>query len=527
MRRSRTVACASCDAGWDAATARFCGHCGQLLTPRPPDAAAEHGRRSRRLPVVVAAACVLVLAAGVMGTTALELPRSQPDPQVELSAEDTIPSGERLGAEEREAALAPFDPHRLRCEPRGCERWRMELGDNHREVVALGSVVVAMVDGAAVAVDPRDGEEMWRLEPPEEYGIAEEHAWPWLFASDTGEHLAVLHADRRVIQVVRADGREHWDAEDRGGPHAHGGFVGDEVLVTAAQSPELHPTKIEDGIYSHPELIVARDVRTGALLWERDGAAMLSLTEDGVVLRDDDEAVLLDARTGDVRARMPLDPSAWMYRHERFLIEYDDRNGWHRLRSPADLAVLTGDGVFDEIQPLPGQPLALGVVRGERRTPDAGDRDGGGDPQDGGPGAGDRLVLIDADGSVRWEVEVDRAHRLQLCCPGPRVDGDAIMLPATARDGGSVRRSLATGEVLATAQTDEDVPSPDTVRVVDSWWAGGQTTVETDGETTTIRYGTVSVTLRGQGAWPVTHEPPFVVTDGRTVMGVEPVDDAG
>lgn len=162
----RQLQCPSCGVSWDASTARFCGSCGAWLHATPEGQETPTGdRRSadgvdRRILLLAAVTgAVLITGLALLGGGSLESPQPADD---EVTLPDDLGPPTELTPEQREA-LEGFAPDRPRCEPVGCETFRLTL-DTAITRIAVGHGWLAVLDGAVLRVRPLGGDDAPRVE---------------------------------------------------------------------------------------------------------------------------------------------------------------------------------------------------------------------------------------------------------------------------------------------------------------------------------------------------------------------------
>lgn len=505
MRRARTVACSACDARWDAARARFCGWCGRPLRAIDlPDA--EAPRRPARWPRRLvwtgwAAGGAAALAAILLLADGLALPRSGSDPVVELADEgdEVVPQGSPLSAEERAALLAPFDPARLRCEPQGCEVWRHDLVDRsgrHTNVAPLGDLVVVNAGNEVTAYDAATGEERWRQRWPGAESAPAATNWVAVLPTEDGDVVVLARPERGDLLALRSDGGVAW--HEQGVDAIHHLLVAGDTLLTSALSPGMPPTAADEVDLPSASL-VARDLATGDVRWQRDAAALMNASERYVLAQQDGATVVLDPATGSELARRELALDAWLHPVGEVLILYGE--GRQALLS-ADLEPLPGLDDLAEAQPVTaGRDLVLALRHG-----------------DAGEGTPDRLLLVEPDGRVRWTAELDTPTGTgMLCCPQPMADGEVLLVPSLP-GGGPPAFGTADGtrvELVDSALADAATQG--------WWWMTPTTALEHRADSVVLHHAGGRVEVTGQDTWPVTDRPPFVMTNGRSLLAVQPV----
>ncbi|MEX2505112.1 MAG: PQQ-binding-like beta-propeller repeat protein, partial [Egicoccus sp.] len=301
MRTSTTVTCPSCDAAWDPGDARFCGDCGARLRPSPT----------------------------------LE--------------------GAPLSDAERTEALAPFDPHRLRCEPEGCERWRVDLpgGSRYgRQVAIIEGLVVTLAGDEVRAYDLDSGAEQWRA------------SWPEPSAPPPVAEVALIE--------TQVDGN---------------GASGNAWTT-------LHDLR-------------ALDPRTGALLWTTGSASLRAVSDRAFVVTDGATTRVLHPRTGAERGRGELPGTGWLHLAADVLLHQSDaHDGRWQVLDTESLEVMAELGPLDHLMRTDDGSALVGLDRSDANT-------------------GDRVLLFETDGTLRWEHQVTApAGSVADCCTNPRVEGD-------------------------------------------------------------------------------------------------------
>jgi hypothetical protein len=392
---ARRARCPSCGASWETSSARYCGRCGDPLDLSGTDRRAETSRRglrggpAGRLLVVVAGGALLVVASiAARAGGYIELPMAQPDTDVELPAELGPPA--ELTPEQRES-LERFDPDRMRCEPEGCEAWRLVL-DHPVDLVAVNSGWLAALDGPILrvrALGPVRGEV--------DTEAAARHSD--LVDADTGSSAHPIDPtgprtdpDGVRFEFATADrvvGGSSWgssppsddsdgaeEPDDRGQPSPDAstseGYDLDLVGLFDLDVTETPPTQLavlEDGsvvlLWSERLALIGAD---GTLRWEllADTRSFRYAEQVGprlLVLRDD--LAWPEGTTGPRPSPDPIVASV----HD----PHDGRELWRRYTlSPRDLVgegllITTVDGTIELVD------LVDGTTRW-RRTPGSGER---------------------------------------------------------------------------------------------------------------------------------------------------------
>ncbi|HSK23929.1 MAG TPA: PQQ-binding-like beta-propeller repeat protein [Egicoccus sp.] len=512
MRTSTAVRCPSCDASWHADDARFCGVCGEHLQPlAPPEPAPARPwlRIAVGLVVVAAVGCGLFAVGGI---SSLRLPQRAANPAVELGQEQLALEGEPLSEAERAAALAPFDEDRLRCEPEGCERWRVDVEGRPRgrvHATVVDDLVVAAFRGEVFGYDLDSGEERWRT------------AWP--DAADapptSSDYVAIGHAGSDVL-VVGWLPTGHVLALDRRGRvlwHAREGVRGyiepvGEVVVAAR--PSLVEVALDGGgdvglVFLKLDDLRMLDPRTGGLLWEAEAVAVQARLGHALVLHDGTTARLHDARTGEELARRTMAQVPWLQPAGEVLVYAgsDSEDRLWRLLSAGDLGDVAEIGPVELLQPSEDASVLVGQVRGDTTT-------------------GDRVLLFEPDGTLRWEHELPPpAGSVATCCSRPVVEGDDLVLPPPAGATAPLRFELSDGTPRpAPPAVPGSSPAPDDG--AGTWWASPHTAlirgVDAD-DTTLVWHDGYRMSLRGSFSGPLTTEPPLVFTGWGSIIAVQPV----
>jgi hypothetical protein len=225
---------------------------------------------------------VALLAGASVALGDRSLSRTGGEPAVSLPDADQVGEDRSLDPEEREAALAPFDPERIGCAPAGCEVWRRSLPAEDAHLVwahATGtSVLVAheavpvgrnhqdegngsevSPDVSVTVLDTLDGQLRWS-----KGGFRHLIPLPTLAGQ---EGLVLVGADEAVLALELATGEPRYELP--GGPdlwphHHAGGLLGIDDLGAGTSS-----------------LVSASD---GSVWAELPGAARSMLEFDGLVI---------------------------------------------------------------------------------------------------------------------------------------------------------------------------------------------------------------------------------------------------
>lgn len=432
MRTSGAVQCPACDATWTAGAARFCGDCGEALAPtttRTPEVSGSW----TRLAVGLAAAIVVIGGAfAVGGGSAFRLPARSVVPAVEVDPEAVPLEGEPLSDAARAEALAPFDPDRLRCEPEGCERWRVDVPSSPTGMLhgaVAGDLVVTATRGEVHAYDLDTGAPQWQT------------AWPDTADPPTSSDLAFVQAVDEARIVVTWPRSGHAMALDpQGAPlwHLHEPMPAsgnlstweDDVVVVSRSSGEEIAGPGQANAYWTLEDIRALDPLTGAALWEEASITIRAVAPGRMIVHDGQTARVLESRTGDELGRRAL-PITTLFRpfDGGVLAREVDRGPWQLLDLDS-LEVVAELGRFDRIQPSLDGSVLVGLRRGEDDT-------------------GDTIEVFEPDGTPRWQHELSfPAGSLAVCCATPEVDGDDLVLTPAAGTPAPLRFDLSDGTRL-------------------------------------------------------------------------------
>lgn len=98
--------------------------------------------------------------------------------------------------------------------------------------------------------------------------------------------------------------------------------------------------------------------------------------------------------------------------------------------------------------------------------------------------------------------------------------GDALAL-TLGRGGDGPQEAwfdLADGSVV---EPRDDVPPPPDGD--NTWWLTPEVAVEQRGNGVRLHADGAVLDVLGEGAWPLTHGPPYVFTNGRSLLGVQPM----
>ncbi|HSK23928.1 MAG TPA: PQQ-binding-like beta-propeller repeat protein [Egicoccus sp.] len=442
-----------------------------------------------------------------------DLPRGRPDPTVELAdenGEDVVAQGEPLSADERAALLAPFDPNRLRCEPEGCEVWRIDFGRSatDREVGIFGDLVISTVGETITAFDVATGEEVWQRDWPAT-DAQRSRGWTVMLSADD-DLLVMVRPESGHLLGLRGDGTVAWQ-EHEPRPMQNFQLAGGVLLTSQLERPGRRTAG--DGEVTFPsERIVAHDAATGAHLWERTNTSLMSSSAAVTVAREGGDGIALDPVDGSVRARRELATDVWLYALGQVVLLFTQEGTTGVLTT--DLEPIPELAGLTDLQPISrnGQPLTgysngrVDFLVGIRRDEDDGSV---------------RIVTADAAGRVLWEVEPPpTAGTPTTCCRDPRLTADALAL-TMARDSDGPQEvwfDLDDGTVV---EPRDDVPPPPAVN--NAWWLTPSVAIEQRTDGVRLHDDGAVLDVLGEGAWPLTHRPLYVFTNGRSLLGVQPV----
>jgi hypothetical protein len=376
-----------------------------------------------------------LLGLAIVGLAGWERPVGPAGTEVELPP--LQPEGQGLTGEEAAAALAPFAASsvtsdradrsdRLRCRPRGCERWWTPGTVVPVAPAVLDDLLVVAFEDGLAAIDPASGDRRWgvpigELQPDPGTGWELRTAELTLSADTEG---LVVWSPRGYLQLRDADGtarwsitlpdtRRVWAAEP----------AGEVVVVSRAANSSAGPI----------EVVTGYDRRHGTARWRQRVRWTYATGAAGAVVRTtDDRVASLDPRTGQVAFHLAVDSPRWVAPVGAFLVA---RVGIHEavLLDPSTgevvRAVRDVAGVADLHDPSGAIALLL-----------AGRDDG---TSEAGPA---RVLAVAPDGSDRWEHEVGCCARLVSSPPGAvavRIDGGEPPMLLAAEDGAVLDRPLS------------------------------------------------------------------------------------
>ncbi len=529
--RARTTWCPACDARWETATARFCGSCGAPLAAtssrrtrsrsgadrRPPTGRGPSSRRRRIIGAALGALTLgAVTAAAAAGVGTGGTPDG-PDPEVALPAPQELTLGGQLSPEQQDA-LDRFDPDRLRCEPRGCERWHLQV-DQEVDLVAANDGWVAVLDGPTVRVRPvddADGGDDERIVDHDvgwlqARSIDGEPAGPPGRIGVTGDGTALLLWPDLLAAIDR-EGRERLSIPSSDSDAWYLDARGDHVVVIG----DLPPGAAPEG--TDRLRISGIDLATGQTRWQRDDIVPRDFIDAGLAgTSAEGSVVLLDTRDGSTRWTRQTGPdSTVQVTTGPWVIDggTDGRDGAALLdtRTGEEVATRPESSLLTPIQRLAGLWVATWV---DDRTR-------------GGRGPRATLVALDDAGEERWQVPLNSLLR-GACCPAaiPWRDGTiAVFVPGTPDgrwyviDAGSgARRDLPA----------EDAPQlpggPNLGRVYVPADAPGRLIQRSFGRVAILTADGAS-SLVSDDDIEVVSTDPLIVHQGRHLLRVDPVPES-
>jgi outer membrane protein assembly factor BamB len=457
--------CGGCGATWDP-PARFCGRCGGPLAV--VSSSPTEGRRRWQVVAVTVVSAVAVLA--VLGVASAErrLPRLHTgDPAVSLPGAEEVPDGRALDPDERAAALAPFDPDRIICEPAGCERWRRSVAQGwFGNVVLDGDQVVIALD-ELVGIDLATGLDRWRVpfaaelrrEPDTEPGWMPEPP----HVSAGGGAIAV--ASEHGMQLVERDGRHRWARTFPDGTYLETVLVVDEVVVLFHQllpsegepweeDPDDAEVLTDDlHVVEQPWVITVVDAADGRTRWQHESHTQRGLLGDGrhgVAVADGEDVHVFDLATGEVRFTFPLAEDGWFWSAGEVIAVNDvpprGRPSDDDPAQPVPLRLLSAvDG--RPIEGFHGLDLHTHQQLDDLLLLFAAtlDRDAEhGTGPDAEPGI--ELLALEPGGTIRWQLDLGPAG--PACCGSVLDLGDGRLLVAAAPTTERVVVDATSGRIL-------------------------------------------------------------------------------
>jgi hypothetical protein len=482
VRPAATITCPVCTGSWPARTSRFCGRCGEPLRhatepPAPP--------RRRVLPLAGGVLLALLLSAG-LAAAGFELPSSagsRPVPEVDLPTAGELPVQRGLTGEEARAALAPFDPDRLRCEPTGCERWRLEVPGGADDVAHLGELLVFQSDQQLVAIDAHTGERRWTApllapdgEGPAPRGLNDTRM---LVAND---EVLVVARETGDLRVIDLDGRHRWRAP----PPPPAWIWTVEVVADVVLTVGPPPSAEDGGVALHAYAVHDGSPRWSAVVRDLQGTydhGLLVVTEDRLLAQ-------LDPADGEVVAT--YEGATWANHLGAGFLAL----GGNDPDQPSWVADTQGRRLLEfaghvETSLLEGETLYLFVRRHDQ------------------PSMGE-LVALGVEGGGGWTREFVLEHR-SSCCPALALTDDGALYLHDPRRAGRV----------FDAATGADRPHRDPPPIpAGDWWTGNVSVQH--GPAGELILTSTSGTARfpsGQ-AW-LLHDDPVVLATRDGLIGVD------
>lgn len=559
----RTLTCADCGRQWAPRDARFCGACGAILDRALVTGDPARGqRRLRALVGVASAAAVAATIAG--GVVELRPPTLTADPTIDLADE---PAGIlELSPDEERALRADADPDRLRCEPRGCERWRVPRPGAGQPPISTGAVllerglVLLLGHVATEAEEERptvDGVDDTRDDTSGAGGDDNADATGDETAEETGDigRLWTRTTYRTIVAIDVETGERRWervipppeadwipdDASARLLPGPQGALLlADGAFTSLDQDGEVvwrwgatHPAGLpyrpwaatqhgEDmlvvadlpGQPGDRTLVAALDGRTGEPRWIHHAREVALLEEDLVVtLNSAGELGAVDLDDGQVRWQRPVEDGEGLVHRVGPWIAHRRASGSHELIDPSSgevveellgYLVTTAD---DEA----GRVAA--IVSGA--LPDTLPPDGG--------AAQLGILVLDPSGRIAWQLPLGEIDPWWTCCH-LEVTEETITV-TSARFNRTF--DAVTGELVAAEPTvPDDVPEPASTHELQGarWYPTQDLDLEVawhrDGRGLELHRDQATVTIRGDGRFFIETFDPVIVSDGQTLMGV-------
>lgn len=285
MRR-RTIRCEQCAAVWRRRGTRFCGRCGAAVRPgtAPP---------RRGVLVAVGPAGVIAAVALIVVAVAWEWPVQPPSVRSgEVGVEPPREAGgfgATLSPEELAQLRRQIDPDRLRCLPRGCERWRYDLADVVDYEAGHGRAAVLTRDGVLTM---HAGDEVAWSRRTRAVGDPDDGA-DAAAALGGGDDGVVVAGNHRVA-AFDLTGEELWRrgyGEGDGRALVFEVSVLDEVVVVETASDA-----------EAPRIIRAFDRVRGDPVWEHEVSGVFEAHDVAVLVETGDgDIAVLDPPTGAIR----------------------------------------------------------------------------------------------------------------------------------------------------------------------------------------------------------------------------------
>jgi hypothetical protein len=482
VRPAATVTCPVCTGTWPARTSRFCGRCGEALHPSSQAPAAPH-RRGALLGGGLVLAALLSFGLVAAGLQLASTATSRPEPEVDLPTAGEVPVQRGLTGEEARAALAPFDPDRLRCEPLGCERWRLEVPGGADYVAHLGELLVFQSDQQLVAIDAHTGERSWTapLHAPDGEGPAPRGLDHTRMLASNDEFLVVAR-ETGDLRVIDLDGRHRWRAPPPPPAWIWSVEVVADVVLTVGPPPSaedgnmaLHAFALRDG--SPRWSTVVRDLQG------TDDHGLLVVTEDGMLAK-------LDPSGGEVVAT--YESATWAtHLGGGFLAlggDEPEQPSWVADAEGRRLLEFTG---HVETALLEGETLFLFLRRHDQ------------------PSVGE-LVALGVHGEDRWKRELPLEYR-SSCCPALTLTDDGALYLHDPRGAGWI----------FDAATGADRPHRDPPPIpAGDWWTGNVSVKHGPAGELIVTGNSGSAQVASGQAW-LLHDDPVVLASRDGLIGID------
>lgn len=541
-RLHRAPACPTCEQTAPSRAARYCGRCGAPLLVRTESESRSreptHRGSQRWRPAVLLGVGVLV-AAGAVATVL----SADPAPgasggtaqDVDLTDEVTGAPLEATGevAEDLQAELqARATGARLRCEPHGCERWRLTLADEWARIGSTEDQVFFLhdsglrTDDAAssdrdggslglLVIDARTGDEIVRRELEIERAVRGQRgrgAQPGSFAAAILADSIAVAIDGTIVSMS-LEGELRWQErltdERVWYLRSHGDRLlvfGGDLRFRGSSSEGASGPWVQGRVH-------VLDGGTGALLWSAPGelsgtldeevAVISTSVDDGVVTRAhdvDDGTVRWERATQHVVHTAPERDHVVLAtgREDVGDVLVDAHTG-------VELLALEGS-LVTALQQTDGRWYVL-VDRKPREDGDRGPMVDGDDSE---------LAVLALDASVQlsWRTEVEGSLTGYV-----RLSAGDDRLFLHGERGATASFDLASG---ATRHVD---PTTDTGAGPEAWTDADGREIRQTADGMRIESAAGWVQIRGEhGAWLIDQDP-LLVTDGSTLLAVDPVPE--
>lgn len=476
MRR-RLIRCTECGGRWPARSARFCGRCGAEL-PAGTSGVPPRVRAGARV-IAAIGAIGLVAATAVWAWPQLGVTGSD---EVRLAEADAEADAAR-SQEELDDLRRQIDPDRLRCEPRGCERWRYDLADVAD--LDVGGDFTAVVDTGHVVTVHGGGRIAWSREVIDIVGNNGSTAV--LHASGTD----VVVAGRGAVARVDMLGRVLW--------RTHLLPIVDAVEIDVLDGIVLVQAT---GWDSASNVLFGIDREDGRIRWEQEVVNVHDAGGDTVlVATQEQDLAVLDVTSGEPRwaiesypGRAPTVFGDWItisdsFGHQLHDVEDGELVSWLNgviLAGPLEVS----DGGWVTIVGISDRDRANWTP--QRRI------------------AAARVIGLDADGTVRWSRNFDAAGSPR-CCTRLFLASEDLLTVVT--EGERLELEPISGEVRSAALDDGDEVT---------WITDGGAAVTSTRAGARIEEGGRSMTITSPD-FDFLAEGPWVVTDDHEVLEAAPL----